>query len=251
MKLTTGLLPAVALVAQALTVAPSLQPRFEVNDILGLVAKIFPVDVTLETAQKLSLAAEETLALVQGFQTTRQDLDDGECGDMLVIFARGTQEPGNVGALVGPPFFKALEGALGSSHTLGVQGVEYEATVADYLEGGDPEGSQEMASLVTTALSSCPNSKIVLSGYSQGGQLVHNAAKLLPAATMKAVSSVVIFGDPYSSQGVENADPDKVMVVCHKDDDICQFGDLVLLDHLTYAKDADPAADFVMSKAGF
>lgn len=40
-----------------------------------------------------------------------------------------------------------------------------------------------------------------MSGYSQGGQLVHNAAKLLPAETMKAVSSVVIFGDPGSCSG--------------------------------------------------
>jgi hypothetical protein len=144
MKLTTSLLPALALTAQALTVHFDLQPRFDVNDILALVAKIFPFDVTLEAAQKLSIAAEETLAFVQGFKTTRQDLDDGKCSDLLVIFARGTQEPGNVGALVGPPFFKALEGALGSSHTLSVQGVDYEATVADYLEGGDPEGSQEM-----------------------------------------------------------------------------------------------------------
>lgn len=54
----------------------------------------------------------------------------------------------------------------------------------------------DRASLVTKAVSSCPSSKIVLSGYSQGGQLVHNAAKLLPAETMGAVSSVVIFGDP-------------------------------------------------------
>lgn len=45
----------------------------------------------------------------------------------------------------------------------------------------------------------CPSSKIVMSGYSQGGQLVHNAAKLLPASTVAAVSSVVIFGDPCKS----------------------------------------------------
>lgn len=89
---------------------------------------------------------------------------------------------------------------------------------------------------------------------------------------MKAVSSVVIFGDPGisicssislgtfagplisqtdSSQGVENVDADKVLVVCHKGDDICQFGDLVKLEHLTYAQDADTAADFVLSKATF
>ncbi|KAJ0123830.1 cutinase [Diaporthe amygdali] len=251
MKLTAGLLPALALSAHAFTIPFIAQSHFDVNDILALVSKLFPFDVTLEAAQKLNVAAEEALALALGFKTTRQDLNDGTCGDLLVVFSRGTQEPGNVGALVGPPFFKALEGALGSSHTLGVQGVDYDATVTDYLEGGDPEGSQEMASLVTKALSSCPNSKIVLSGYSQGGQLVHNAAKLLPAETMQAVSSVVIFGDPDSSQSVENVDLEKVMVVCHQGDDICQFGDLILLDHLTYAQDADTAAAFVVSKAGF
>lgn len=144
MKLTIGLLPALALSAQALTIPFSLHSRLDVNSILALVAKIFPFDATLEAVQKLSVAAEEALALAEGFKTTRQDLDDGKCSDLLVIFARGTQEPGNVGALVGPPFFNALEGALGSSHTLAVQGVDYEATVADYLEGGDPEGSQEM-----------------------------------------------------------------------------------------------------------
>lgn len=144
MKFTAGLVPVLALTAQALTIPWGIQSRFDVNDILALVAKIFPFDVTLEAAQKVSVAAEEALALAQGFKTTRQDLDDGDCSDVLVIFARGTQEPGNVGALVGPPFFKALEGALGSSHTVAVQGVDYEATVADYLEGGDPEGSQEM-----------------------------------------------------------------------------------------------------------
>lgn len=54
-----------------------------------------------------------------------------------------------------------------------------------------------------------------------------------------------------SSQSVENADPDKVLVICHKGDDICQFGDYILLQHLTYAQDADTAAEFVISKAGF
>jgi cutinase len=50
--------------------------------------------------------------------------------------------------------------------------------------------------MVTASLNNCPNSKVVMSGYSQGGQLVHNAAILLPAATIAKVNSVVIFGDP-------------------------------------------------------
>lgn len=49
------------------------------------------------------------------------------------------------------------------------------------------------------AFKQCPSSKIVMSGYSQGGQIVHNAAKLIPAETMANVSSVVIFGDPCKS----------------------------------------------------
>jgi len=35
-----------------------------------------------------------------------------------------------------------------------------------------------------------------MGGYSQGGQVLHNAAALLPASTMEAVNSIVIFGDP-------------------------------------------------------
>jgi cutinase len=50
--------------------------------------------------------------------------------------------------------------------------------------------------MVSNVISTCPNTKVAMSGYSQGGQLVHNAAKLLPAATMAKLNSVVIFGDP-------------------------------------------------------
>lgn len=35
-----------------------------------------------------------------------------------------------------------------------------------------------------------------MGAYSQGGQILHKAAALLPAGTMAAVSSIVIFGDP-------------------------------------------------------
>jgi hypothetical protein len=52
------------------------------------------------------------------------------------------------------------------------------------------------ASEISQAYSSCPNTKLVASGYSQGGQLVHNSIGLLPAATAEWISKVVIFGDP-------------------------------------------------------
>lgn len=52
------------------------------------------------------------------------------------------------------------------------------------------------AELAQQALSKCPDTKVVLSGYSQGGQLVHNAAKLLPAKTAEKIAAAVTFGDP-------------------------------------------------------
>jgi cutinase len=49
-----------------------------------------------------------------------------------------------VGILVGPPFFDALRALVGSGN-VNVQGVnDYSASVAGYIEGGDPVGSAEM-----------------------------------------------------------------------------------------------------------
>ncbi|KAK7956461.1 carbohydrate esterase family 5 protein [Apiospora aurea] len=222
-----------------------------INQLLSYITQLFPVNVALEDGAALLTLAEKAFAILAGFSTTENDVQNGRCGDVVVVFARGTTEPGNVGALVGPPLFQALRAQMGAvGKTLAVQGVDrYEASVTGYLQGGDASGSQQMANLVSKAFKQCPSSKIVMSGYSQGGQLVHNAAKLLPAATMAAVSSVVIFGDPYSKFPVQGASPNKVLVVCHPGDDICANGDLVLLSHLTYLMDASAAASYILAKA--
>lgn len=54
---------------------------------------------------------------------------DGSCGDLTVIFARGTSEPGNVGIISGPPMFKSLRTKLGNDKVV-VQGVDYPASAA-------------------------------------------------------------------------------------------------------------------------
>lgn len=93
---------------------------------------------------------------------SRNELE--ECKPVTVIFARGTIEPGNVGTLVGPPFFNTLELAIGEEN-VGVQGVDYAATVFGYLEGGDAEGGELLAFLAEHAVTLCPSTQIVLSGY--------------------------------------------------------------------------------------
>lgn len=68
---------------------------------------------------------------------------DGECKAVTIIFARGTTESGNVGTLVGPPFFQAVAEKIGAD-SLAVQGVEYPADIAGFLAGGDADGSELM-----------------------------------------------------------------------------------------------------------
>lgn len=100
-----------------------------------------------------------------GTSTTQNGLTDGTgCKAMTVIFARGTTEQGNVGSLSGPPFFAALATSVGMEN-LAVQGVEYPANVQGFLAGGDANGSKSMAQLVTQAMTQCPNTKVVMSGY--------------------------------------------------------------------------------------
>lgn len=53
-------------------------------------------------------------------------------------------------------------------------------------------GSILMAQLASQAADQCPDTNLVLSGYSQGAQLVHNAAALLTDCVIDFISSVVV-----------------------------------------------------------
>jgi cutinase len=139
----------------------------------------------------------------------------GDCSDIIVIFARGTIEVAPIGSLVGPPFRDAITAAL-PGKSLSFEGVDYPASIVGFLEGGDPEGSQTHARDLEDAATACPNAALITSGYrfvlmsvfheliltwiffvhSQGGQLVHNSAKMLTPATASRINAAVIFGDP-------------------------------------------------------
>nr|GAT58447.1 cutinase [Mycena chlorophos] len=172
-----------------------------------------------------------------------------DCADVMVIFARGTTEPAPIGTIVGPPLQSALESALqGTGKTLSFQGVDYPASIQGFLEGGDPQGSQTMANDLTDAANACPNAALVTSGYSQGGQLVHNSAKLISSAVSQRIKAAVIFGDPDDGQAVAGVSAANTDVICHVGDDICAGGDLILPPHLTYGADTPAAAAFIVSK---
>ncbi len=114
------------------------------NAFLAVLLDYLPaLDGTISSLVGVLTAFENLLAELTGEQITYNELG-GACTEYTVIFARGTSEPGNVGILVGPPFFNALEPLVGKS-ALTIQGVnDYSASIDGYLEGGDPVGSAEM-----------------------------------------------------------------------------------------------------------
>lgn len=114
-------------------------------------------------ALTLSTASATPIIRRQG-GPTRNDLINGACAEVTVIFARGTTEAGNVGSIAGPPFFGALEDEF-SEAQVAIQGVDYPADVAGFLAGGSSAGAATMVGHVRTARKKCPNTKIVLSGY--------------------------------------------------------------------------------------
>jgi len=167
------------------------------------------------------------------------------CADVTVFFARGTGESGTIGTVVGPPFQSALSSALGS-RSLNFVGVPYPATIAGFLAGGDSGGATTMANDVASMASSCPNTDIVISGYSQGAQVTHLAAGRMTSAARARVSAVVVFGDPDNGQAFPSP-ISHVKTFCAAGDNICQGGVIVLPPHLSYGANAGAAASFVVA----
>lgn len=246
---------------------PLLAPRDTtlINMIAAGISALPGIGQSVTAVSGVLTLYEASLAKLTHTDTTESE---SGCTAMAVIFARGTTEPGNIGLVTGPPFFNAIESLVGKQ-AVTIQGVEYGASIEGFLQGGDAAGSRLMADMISNMVEGCPRTEVVMAGYSQGGQLVHNAAKLLPASTMAKVSSVVIFGDPSTSpfsyptsirtqtnsipdngQVVQGASAAKTLVICAPDDNICANGDLILPAHLLYSKNAAQAAAFVTTKAG-
>ncbi|KIJ33758.1 carbohydrate esterase family 5 protein [Sphaerobolus stellatus SS14] len=169
------------------------------------------------------------------------------CADVTVVFARGTTEAAPIGSIVGPPFKAALQSALGKK-SLNFIGVTYAADVAGFEAGGDPAGSKTLAANVTAQASACPNTKIVISGYSQGAQLVHKGSVLLSTSVQSRVNAVVMFGDPDNGQALPGVLNSRKITFCATGDIICLGGQIITVFHLGYGANAAAAASFVVSK---
>jgi len=108
-----------------------------------------------------------------------------------------------------------------------------------------------MAADVKQALAQCPNTKIVVSGYSQGGMVVHNAFSS-QGLTSSQVKAAVLFGDPFNGQGVGNIPSANIKEYCASGDSVCDGSGTFAITsaHTTYGNNADDAANFIIQALG-
>jgi cutinase len=140
-----------------------------------------------------------------------------QCPDAEVVFARGRQEPPGVGA-VGDVFVNALRSKTAKS--IGVYGVNY---VADTDAG---TGATDMRVHVQSMAKSCPNTRMVLGGYSLGATAADLMARAnrLSSSERQHVAAVVLFGNGGRRLGPAPAYADRTIDQCADGDPICGRG---------------------------
>ncbi|KAK5634236.1 hypothetical protein RRF57_009950 [Xylaria bambusicola] len=186
---------------------------------------------------------------------TENDLVGGDCRDVIFIFARGTTEIGNMGTIVGPGVADQLKKRVGSQR-VAVQGVDYAALVStNFLPGGtDATSEAEMKRLFNLADTNCPNSQIVVGGYSQGGAVVHRAMEDLSQTVINKVQAVVLFGDSQKridGNQVPGFPTEKTKFFCDGGlDQVCNgvLSAAVLPPHLSYGSVAVEAGNFLADR---
>jgi len=96
----------------------------------------------------------------------------------------------------------------------------------------------------------CPDTKIVLAGYSQGARCIHGALeKSEHPVSGSEIAAVVAFGDPLNGENsFKDVDRQKVLQVCGDSDDRCQHGQVdkwVHGGHVSYGQSAGDVARWI------
>jgi cutinase len=193
---------------------------------------------------KLVIATAIAWAALGGVPVPSASADP--CPDVEVIFARGTGEPAGVGG-VGQAFVDALRSDAGGK-SVAVYPVDYAAS-GDFNDTTAfaqtvIAGIRDAGAHVQSTAANCPNTRIVLGGYSQGAAVAGfvTAAEVpqgvpaafvpqpLPVEVADHVAAVALFGKPSAAWTSQYGAPAitigpayaaKTIELCAQGDTIC------------------------------
>jgi len=178
-----------------------------------------------------------------------------DCPDIEVVFARGTNDAPGLGN-VGDAFVGALRGKVGG-RSVGAYAVNYPASF-DFLAAAD--GANDASAHIQYMIDNCPNTRLVLGGYSQGAAVIDVISAVpipvvgfnnpLPPNVPDHVAAIAVFGNPSAKLGLPlTVSPvwgGKAIDLCNGDDPICQTDGENVAAHRAYVGGpTNQAANFV------
>ena len=178
------------------------------------------------------------------------------CPDVEVVFARGTTEPPGVGG-IGQAFVDSVRSQVGG-RSVGVYAVNYPAS-NDFSRSA-PAGGDDMSAHVQAMAANCPDTRMVLGGYSQGAAVVDLATTSMPADVADNVAAAAEFGgarstfaDSLSPGPLPSVGPlytAKTIEMCVPNDPICYQGGSDMRAHGAYVQTGmvNEAAVFAASR---
>jgi cutinase len=178
-----------------------------------------------------------------------------DCPDIEVVFARGTNDAPGLGN-VGDAFVGALRDKVGG-RSVGAYAVNYPASF-DFLAAAD--GANDASAHVQYMVNNCPNTRLVLGGYSQGAAVIDVISAVpmpvvgfnnpLPPNVPDHVAAIAVFGNPSAKLGLPlTVSPvwgGRAIDLCNADDPICQTNGESVAAHRAYpGGPTNQAANFV------
>ncbi|BBX04396.1 cutinase family protein [Mycolicibacterium moriokaense] len=180
------------------------------------------------------------------------------CPDIEVVFARGTNDAPGLGN-VGGAFVDALQGKVGG-RSVGTYAVNYPATF-DFLQAA--AGANDASGHIQYMVNTCPNTQLVLGGYSQGAAVIDVISAVpvpglgfdnpLPPNVPNHVAAIAVFGNPSAKLGlpltVSGVYGGRAIDLCNPGDPVCQTNGEDIAAHRAYVGGpTNQAADFVASR---
>ncbi|KAK3903490.1 cutinase [Staphylotrichum tortipilum] len=130
------------------------------------------------------------------------------CPGIHIFGARETTAPAGYGTSQGLVNMvkQAYSGATSEAINYPACGGQSQCGGTSY-ENSASQGTQAVVTAVTNLNKRCPDTKIVLIGYSQGGQIMDNAlcggaGATLTGAALDAVKAAIFMGDPHNVAGL-------------------------------------------------
>ncbi len=177
-----------------------------------------------------------------------------DCPDIQVVFARGTNDSPGLGR-IGNAFVSSLRSKVGG-RSVGTYAVNYPASY-DFLAAAD--GANDASGHVQWMMDNCPNTRLVLGGYSQGAAVVDVISAVpfpavgfnapLPPNAPDHIAAVAVFGNPSAKLGLPmTASPvygARAIDLCNPNDPVCTDGNSVDAHRAYDGGPASQAASFV------